>query len=253
MPAKALPIAPPEPVSPVRQVTTAKLSERSTTRLTYEISIGHSQTVYLAITDNEGGGSFSRELVPLPHIQAVLAEPLATGASFPTTLLRRAFTSRSNCNGGFLGAALRSEGLLKIGDPPHLHQCAGDWDTWMDNQRHQLAKTGSVGVNAPPAPLPERPKVTKVEPAPAPLGEAGVSTGEDAVAVDDTQEPRQEALTGDASSGAAGDGDGDAAETDQENAPTPTPTPTITDQAPPPGRRPGKAARGTGRGGHAAA
>jgi hypothetical protein len=125
MPAKSAPAAPPEAIATVAQHTVAKLSERATGRLAYQIGVGASGVVYLSVTDNEGGGYFSKEPVPLHKIQTVLANPLATGEPFATSLLRRAFVSRSNNNGCFLAAVLRHEGLLKPADTPNQHVCAG--------------------------------------------------------------------------------------------------------------------------------
>ncbi len=74
----------------------------------------------------------------LDKIVTILADPLATGSSFATSLLRRCFVNRSNNIGCFLAAVLRHAGLVKPADPPHLHRCAGDWETWADNQRRRL-------------------------------------------------------------------------------------------------------------------
>ncbi|WP_295391720.1 hypothetical protein [uncultured Thiodictyon sp.] len=159
MPAKSAPAVPPEAIAAVGQHTINKLSERAIGRLTYQIGVGASGVVYLTVTDNEGGGYFSREPVALDKIETVLATHLATGASFATSLLRRCFVNRSNNNSCFLAAALRHAGLIKAADLPNKHVCAGDWATWQDNQRHRLAQVGPVTV----AEEKETPKPVEVE------------------------------------------------------------------------------------------
>ncbi len=229
MPAKSAPAVPPEAIAAVGQHTVSKLSERAVGRLTYQTGVGTSGTVYFTITDNEGGGYFSREPVALAKIETVLAEPLATGASFATCLLRRAFVNRSNNNACFLAAVLRHAGLVKPADPPHLHRCAGDWETWADNQRHRLAKQGSTAAQEAPGPMPEAPMAIEDEEAPEPVAQ----DAEGPTGPDEVEEPIQEALA--------------LAEDD----PSGTPGEDLDAEAPPPDRHPGRAARGTGSRRHA--
>jgi hypothetical protein len=228
MPAKSAPAVPPEAIATVAQHTVAKLSERATGRLVYWVGFGASGVAYLSVVDNEGGGYFSKEPVPLHKIQTVLANPLATGEPFATSLLRRAFVSRSNNNGCFLAAVLRHEGLLKPAETPNRHVCSGDWDSWADNQRHRLAKAGPARAKESSAPMPEPvPELPTADDAPEPV-----------------EAPIQEVL-----GLAASEGTGTEGELDREEIPEVEDA--GEDRTPTPGGRPGKAARGSGGGRHA--
>jgi hypothetical protein len=130
---------PAEPIAPVRLHAIRKLSERSTGRITYQVGLGESGTVYLAVKDNEGGGYFSPEWVSLARVRACLADHLDSGEAFATPLLRGAYRNRSVNNGGFLAAILRHEGLLGPAQRPQLHRCTGDWEAWERDQRRTTA------------------------------------------------------------------------------------------------------------------
>ena len=121
---------PPETITPTRTNTIPKLSERATGRITYQVGLGESGALYLAVKANEGGGYFSPEWVALARVRACLADYLGTGEAFATPLLRGAYVNRSVNNGGFLAAILRHEGLIGPAEKPHLHRCTGDWDAW---------------------------------------------------------------------------------------------------------------------------
>ncbi len=229
MPAKFAPVVPPEAIVAVGQHTVGKLSERAVGRLTYQVGIGASGVVYVTVTENEGGGYFSKEPVAIDKIASVLADPLATGASFATSLLRRAFVNRSNNNGCFLAAALRHEGLIKPADG-HLHACAGDWQVWADNQRHH-AQTG-------PAPVVEEKEEEEQEEREEESPEPVEDDGDDVTGGEDADEPLQEALA------LAGDDPSDTAAEPDDVASLPVAEPTAVKA---PGRRPDRAVRGARR------
>jgi hypothetical protein len=128
---------PTEAIAPVRSNTIRKLSERSSGRIAYRVGLGESGAVYLAVTDNEGGGYYSPEWVPLSRVRACLADYLDSGEAFATPLLRAAYRNRSVNNGGFLAAILRHEGLLGPAEKPQLHRCTGDWEVWERDQRRR--------------------------------------------------------------------------------------------------------------------
>lgn len=109
-----------------------KLGERSTGRVDYCVLVDSERTqLYLAITGNQGGGYFSREAVPIAAIRDCLALVGSQGA-FLVRVLRPAFTGRSSNNPGFLGAALRAEGLIAPADTPNRYVEAGDWEAWTE-------------------------------------------------------------------------------------------------------------------------
>ncbi|MBK1719167.1 hypothetical protein [Thiocystis violacea] len=139
----------PEPITPIAQHSIPKLSERAIGQMTYQIGVGDSGTVYLAVTANEGGGYFSAEWVALPRLQERLAAYRDSGQSFPTPVLRAAYSNRSINNGGFLAAILRHLGLLKPGDPAHQHVLAEGWSDWEATQRQYRADGACVAVAAP--------------------------------------------------------------------------------------------------------
>lgn len=151
---------PPEPVTPLRQHAIPKLSERAMGLMTYQVGLGTSGTVYVAIVGNENGGYFSREWLPVPRILDTIHSRLDTeNPTFPTRLLRSAFVNRSNNNGGFLAALLRHEALLVPGELPHLHRCRDDWDTWIEQQRKDFEAGVRLEVpeEAPESAMPATP------------------------------------------------------------------------------------------------
>lgn len=140
----------PEIITPVERHTIAKLGEHAVGRLTYQVGVGASGTVYVALQANEGRGYFSPEWVALAHVQALLAPYQASGDAFTTPVLCAAYTGRSNNNAGFLAALLRHAGLLAPGEPPHCHRVSGDWEAWAQCQRQRL-EAGKTLEAAPPA------------------------------------------------------------------------------------------------------
>lgn len=109
-----------------------KLGERSTGSVGYHVLVDGDRTqVYLAITANEGGGYFSREPVAVAAIYDCV-KATSSHESFLVRILRPAFAGRSSNNPGFLGAALRHEGLIVPSDRPNRYIEAGDWNAWAE-------------------------------------------------------------------------------------------------------------------------
>ena len=98
-----------------------------------------SKQVFLTLTGNDGGGYFSREIVPFAKVEGCLSgskvhQPL------PAKTFRGAFVGKSSNNAGFLVAALCHEKLLSTApDASHLHVVCGDWSAW---QAAMLAQAG---------------------------------------------------------------------------------------------------------------
>lgn len=109
-----------------------KLGERSEGSVDYHVMIDVEESqVYLAIAGNEGGGYFSREPVAVEAIRDCIRT--ASPQGFFIRVLRPAFSGRSANNPGFLGAALRAEGLIAPADSPHRYVEAERWDSWVAN------------------------------------------------------------------------------------------------------------------------
>jgi hypothetical protein len=111
--------------------TAKKLGLRSTGSLSYQVLADHDCTnLFIALTQNDGGGYFSKERVNILAIEACLAAHKA-GAPFPSKALKAAYKSRSSNNAGFLTATLRALGLTAAApNADSKHIVAGDWDAW---------------------------------------------------------------------------------------------------------------------------
>ncbi len=142
-----LPMSGSEPTVAARRETISPLSDRTTGRLTYEVSVDASGAVFLSIVDKPLLVSVSPEPVPIARLQTLLAEPLATGEPFETRLLTRAFARRAKQNGLVLAAVLCHEGLLRPAVAvPKMHVCLGDWEDWAFVQRDRVAQQEELAV-----------------------------------------------------------------------------------------------------------
>jgi hypothetical protein len=131
----------PEPIQVVRRETVAPLSERATGRLTYEVGVGASGSVYLCVVDKPLFVSVSPEAVSIAALRSLLAGSLATGEPFATRLLARAYSQRAKQNSLVLASVLCHEGLLRrVGEAPTMHACIGDWDDWTFVQRDRTPR-----------------------------------------------------------------------------------------------------------------
>jgi hypothetical protein len=120
--------------------TAKKLGLHSTGSVGYQVLADRDRkNLFIALTQNDGGGFFSREGVNILSIEACLAGH-KTGAPFPSKTLKDAYKSRSSNNSGFLSATLRALGLT---DPAPTvdskHIVAGDWDAW---HKKMIAQAG---------------------------------------------------------------------------------------------------------------
>lgn len=103
--------------------------------------------LYIAITRNDSGGYFSRELVPISKVEACLAKYEAD-TPFPSKALKEAFVGLSSNNAGFLAAILRSEGVLGAApDSETQHVVTCGIDAW---QSKLLSEPG-VQIELPDA------------------------------------------------------------------------------------------------------
>ena len=117
-------------VTIVRRVTAPKLSPRGEGGIDYEV--GHvGDDIYIRIAKNHGGGSCSKEWVPAAKIRKALTSAMHGGEPFKSNALASAFVGKSQCNSGFLVAALRKEGLFQPDtERKSMSRLAGDLDAW---------------------------------------------------------------------------------------------------------------------------
>ena len=110
-----------------------KTSQRATGEITYRVLCDDKrEQLFIAIVGNDGGGYFSKEIVPFERVERCLA-PHVDGTPLPAKILRDAFVGKSVNNAGFLAAILRAEGLLSsVPDAAHQHQLAGNWADWKE-------------------------------------------------------------------------------------------------------------------------
>jgi hypothetical protein len=85
---------------------------------------------FFCLLANDGGGYFSREVVPFSRVQGCL-KGVKTDQPIPAKTFKDAFVGRSVNNAGFLVAALRREGLLRPApDASHQHVMGRNWEDW---------------------------------------------------------------------------------------------------------------------------
>jgi hypothetical protein len=111
--------------------TARKLGKQAEGGIGYRI-LGDTErkSIFLSITENDGGGYFSREIVPFHKVEACITKR-EQEKPFPSQSFKESFVGRSSNNAGFLAAILRTEGLLAAApDTESQHVIAGDWAAW---------------------------------------------------------------------------------------------------------------------------
>lgn len=111
--------------------TAMKLGKQASGGISYQILTDRERTEpMIKISKNDGGGYFSKEVLPFRNVEACINK-CEEGQAFPSKLFLAAFTGRSSNNGGFLAAILRAEGLLTLAaDAEGRHVIAGNWSEW---------------------------------------------------------------------------------------------------------------------------
>lgn len=111
--------------------TAKKLGLHSSGILSYQVLADHDRkNLFIALTQNDGGGFFSKERVNMLSIEACL-DAYKAGTPFPSKALKEAYKSRSSNNAGFLTATLRVLGLTAAApNADSKHIVAGDWGEW---------------------------------------------------------------------------------------------------------------------------
>jgi hypothetical protein len=122
--------------------TAKKLGLNSSGSLSYQVLADRDRkNLFIALTQNDGGGFFSKERVNMLSIEACL-DAYKAGAPFPSKALKEAYKSRSSNNAGFLTATLRVLGLTAAApNADSKHIVAGDWNEW---RKKMIAATGSL-------------------------------------------------------------------------------------------------------------
>lgn len=122
--------------------TAKKLGLHSSGSLSYQVLADYDRkNLFIALTQNDGGGFFSKERVNMLSIDACLY-PYKAGAPFPSKAFTHAYKSRSSNNAGFLTATLRALGLTATApNADSKHIVVGDWDAW---RKKMIAAAGSL-------------------------------------------------------------------------------------------------------------
>ncbi|MDI1291466.1 MAG: hypothetical protein PSV18_01825 [Methylobacter sp.] len=88
------------------------------------------QALYITITGNDGGGFWSKEIVPFKQIEDCL-QGVSQVTPITSKIFQNAFIGRSANNNGFLAAVLRAEKLLSaVPDAAHQHHILPNWQQW---------------------------------------------------------------------------------------------------------------------------
>lgn len=122
--------------------TAKKLGLHSSGSLSYQVLADYDRNnLFISLTQNDGGGFFSKERVNMLSIEACL-DAYKAGAPFPSKALKNAYKSRSSNNAGFLTATLRVLGLTAAApNADSKHIVAGDWGEW---RKKMIAATGNL-------------------------------------------------------------------------------------------------------------
>ena len=108
-----------------------KTGQRSHGQLYYRVlTDADHQHLYLTLTGNDGGGYYSKEIVPFDQVEHCL-EGFNTLKPISSKLFQPAFIGQSSNNAGFLAAILRAEKLLvPVAGAIHQHAVQPDWEAW---------------------------------------------------------------------------------------------------------------------------
>lgn|GEM_PF-1707172 len=143
-----------------------KLSQKASGGIGYDVLADPGMLhLSIRITDNVGGGYYSREIVPFAKVMACM-DNVQKDKPFPSKIFKGAFTGRSSNNAGFLAAVLRAEGLLlPAPDTDSQHTAAENWSAW---EKTMLAGTGELIEIELPVPADNADDSPKADDAPQP-------------------------------------------------------------------------------------
>lgn len=122
-----------------------KLSPRGQGGIGYQVGRSGSDLV-IRIEKNHGGGSFSKEWVPVEKIRAAITPAMRQGEPFKSDALAQSYCGRSQCNSGFLVAALRHIGIFGAhSERKGMSVVTGDLDEWENRMRTAEPLVGEDG------------------------------------------------------------------------------------------------------------
>lgn len=109
----------------------SKTGQRSHGQIHYRILTDtEQQNLYITITGNDGGGYYSKEIIPFEKVEQCL-DGLNIDKPLSSKIFQPAFVGQSSNNAGFLAAILRAENLLApVADSKHHHALQPDWAEW---------------------------------------------------------------------------------------------------------------------------
>ncbi|MDD2760524.1 MAG: hypothetical protein PHH11_09570 [Methylomonas sp.] len=108
-----------------------KNGKRSQGHIHYRVLTDPShQHLYITIVGNDGGGCYSKEIIPFDKVEHCL-QGIGAGKPITSKVFQQAFVGKSANNAGFMAAILRAENLLAvIPDATHQLTIKPDWDAW---------------------------------------------------------------------------------------------------------------------------
>ncbi|SFT99327.1 hypothetical protein [Halomonas saccharevitans] len=134
------------PVSTIRilkKATCPKLSPRGNGELTYHLGYRDEDgQVFLRVTANASSGYFSQEWIALKDIDALMAAE--NGHGFKAILFKPLYHQKGANNHGFLGAALKAEGIVEVEEEQPLVLYVAEDRTAFDQQVAPLVEEGTA-------------------------------------------------------------------------------------------------------------
>ena len=119
----------------VKHAEAAKTGKHATGKVSYRILTDAQHCdLFIVLVGNQGGGWYSKEIVPFDQIESAAKRSGASG-SVSSKQFRQCFISRSVNNAGFLVAVLHAEGLLEPdAKNANQHVLTNDWSGWKEQQ-----------------------------------------------------------------------------------------------------------------------
>ena len=148
--------APQQPMRVLKINTCPSLSGRS--ELTYHLGCNTEGEAHLRVIGNTGSGQFNPDWVPLSAIENALSKHPAS-QPMTSAVLQPLFRGRSSNSPAFLFAALKSEGLVLVGQHKDSGYLLGDLEAFRQSLS-VLMTTGAdleTSSNAPPVPSKKKP------------------------------------------------------------------------------------------------
>lgn len=179
-------------VTVVVEAQAPKLSARDGSGIEYQVGrIG--RDVFIRIAKNHGGGSFSKEWVPVEKIRAAITPEMRGGQPFRCDALASAIIGRSQCNVGFVTASLRHLGIFSAA-PEHkgMSVLTGDLEAFAERMIDASPLLGPDGQPVTAKLRPE-PKETRFRPKTADSAPGDVAQGDGESGQEETAPPQEAA------------------------------------------------------------